>query len=481
MCMRQSAVRSHQQWNWSGDEIVFEPVVDASRYLPDGTRRRYRIDLREFVGAAGNAVVRAKLNALIDTLPVEQRDSFRHNTPGSFDLRATHLLNVVRGIPYRSRERSLDAWFFPEETLSRGQGDCEDRAFLLAALLLESGISGYCVRVAMGHIRDHMATNRREFDHVWVMYKDEGGAWEIMETVAEPTEAKTSSRKPSKRATSGRPKTAKEVDLEYIPHFVLNRDHLWRVRSGTASAARPIVNYLEEREFWEGFSPAFGASVHESIVQRALGTKVSAGTLARLNRVSLLADVNVLTYDPREHFDFAYVAHGWRLIRERLKTGSITDLGLSAHAIADFYAHTLYAEFAPRKKDGSIALFDPAAPDFKNCRYDFSGYELPGSRLDAVRAAKLWSGNLISGQWWRVYTTFPDKLQNAPDFWKHRCLPDHDAIAVDTPMPKSKHRRYDEVEHQVQFALRYQAAVAHIRLAYEQASSVAAAKGGWRA
>jgi hypothetical protein len=80
-----------------------------------------------------------------------------------------------------------------------------------------------------------------------------------------------------------------------------------------------------------------------------------------------------------------------------------------------------------------------------------------------------------------VYTTFPDDLQNASSFWKHRCLPDHDAIAVDTPMPKPNHRRYDEAEHQVQFALRYQAAVKHIQLAFEQASSAAAAKGGWRA
>ena len=481
MCMSQSSVRSHQRWNWSGDEIVFEPVVEATRYLPDASRRRYRIDVRQFLGTPGNAVVREKLNALIDTLDVDERDAFRHNTAGSFDLRATLLLDLVRCIKYTTRDRGLDAWYFPEETLARGQGDCEDRAFLLAALLLESGISGYCVRVAFGHVQDFLAPGQRTFDHAWVMYKNEGGAWEILETVAEASLRRRASAKASKSARPKRGKPAPQSDVEYVPHFVFNREHLWRVRSDQSSAARPIVDYIADRKFWKGFSPAFGAAVHETIVQRAIGNAISPSMLATLNRTSLLVDVNTLAYDPREHFDFAYVGQGWRLVQSRLKTASVKDFGLAIHSIADFYAHTLYAEFARKARDGSIVLYDPAAPpNFSGCQYDFEKYELPGSRLDVDAAARMWSGNLISGQWWRWYTTFPDDLQNASDFWKRRCLPDHDAIAVDTASPSASHRRYDEMEYQWQFALRNEAAVKQVRAAYQQAAAVASAKGGWR-
>jgi hypothetical protein len=479
MCMRRSSIRSHQQWNWSGDEIVYLPVVEASRYLPDGTHRRYPIDIRQFLGSDGNAVVRQSLDAFVDSLPGSEQEAFRHGVRGTFDRRATLLLRLVRAIKYQTRDRGMDAWYFPEETLARGRGDCEDRAFLLAALLLESGISSYCVRLAFGHVQDFLAPKQRKFDHAWVMYKNEGGAWEILETVAQPG-VRQGSRGSAKRP--GQPKPRKplpQADIEYVPHFVFNRSHLWRVRSGQPSATRPLRDYIEDRKFWQGFSPAFGARVHETIVEAAIGDRVTPDLLARLERTSLLADVNVLTYDPREHFDFAYVAQGWRLVLSRLKTASVQDLGLAIHSIADFYAHTLYAEFASKTRDGRIALFDPAAPDFSRCTYDFSNYELPASRLDATKAARLWSGNLISGQWWRYYTTFPDELKNAPDFWKRRCLPDHDAIAVDTPLPKPAHRRYDEAEHQLQFALRSQAAVLHVRLAYERAAAVAAANGGW--
>jgi hypothetical protein len=325
------------------------------------------------------------------------------------------------------------------------------------------------------------------------MYKNEGGAWEILETVAEPHSEKQLAAKATRRRASPpthgrrranqkneRPSLATS-DVEYVPHFVFNRDHLWRIRGGESRATEPLANYLSERRFWKGFSPSFGASVHESIVAAAIGDRISHGMLVQLDRVSLVVDVNTLCYDPRDHFDFAYVAHGWRLVRERLSSGKVRDLGLAIHSIADFYAHTLYAEFAKRTPSGGIALFDPKAPDFSRCRYDFSDYELPGSKLDRARAAKLWSGNLISGQWWRFYTTFPDDLQNAPDFWKRRCLPDHDAIAVDTPLPKKAHRRYDENEHQLQFALRYQAAVSHVRQAFTEANIAAKRCGGWQA
>jgi hypothetical protein len=79
-------------------------------------------------------------------------------------------------------DRCPDAWLFPDETLAQEYGDCKDLAFLLAAQLLASGISAYCVRVALSSLRFSLPKGRiQEHDHCWVMYQNEGGAWEILE------------------------------------------------------------------------------------------------------------------------------------------------------------------------------------------------------------------------------------------------------------------------------------------------------------
>ena len=91
---------------------------------------------------------------------------------------------------------------------------------------------------------------------------------------------------------------------------------------------------------------------------------------------------------------------------------------------------------------------------------------LPGCHASLAAAQTYWQGSLISGQWWRWYITFPDDLQQAPTFPHRRCLPDHDALAVDSPVPKEAHRRYDHQQYAEQFQLRRTAAVEHIRLVY---------------
>jgi predicted transglutaminase-like cysteine proteinase len=63
----------------------------------------------------------------------------------------------------------------PDETLKLRSGDCEDRALLIASMLLASGISSFNVRVALGKFRAWMGEEHDDFGHVWVMYKDESG------------------------------------------------------------------------------------------------------------------------------------------------------------------------------------------------------------------------------------------------------------------------------------------------------------------
>src|SRR5215471_12127240 len=70
-----------------------------------------------------------------------------------------------------------------------------------------------------------------------------------------------------------------------------------------------------------------------------------------------------------------------------------------------------------------------------------------------AEAESFWHGKLISGQWWRSYTTFPDELQNRKDFTSRFCLPDHDFVAVDSATPKNEHL-YDTNKYKRQYELR---------------------------
>ncbi len=479
MCMRMTQVRPHQCWNWGGDEIVHNPIIKAQRIIPGTDQGHYEIDIRQFISSTGNAVLGKAIKEIVKGLTDEEMYLFQSKTQGAFDFRKDKVLEYLSHFRYRpidnrfhptQKERIFEPWLFPSETYALKQGDCEDLAFLVATLLEASGISSYCIRVALGVIIDHSAPKGgRRWDHAWVMYKDEGGAWEIIEPLAHCMDAVVKKTRQKKEET---PRdfletASKQSDIEYVPYYVFNRQHLWRVRSPFPIAGEDVQEYLKKREFWDQFNPSFAITVHNDILDEALkGMKVS--WLNKVKRAGFWADVNVLNYDPRDHSDFAYIDESWELANERLSSGKLTDFGLAVHAIADFYAHSMYAEFAPIREDGMIALyskdFDPSV-----IKYDFSSFHVPGCKKRIEEAAKLWQGKIISGQWWRWYSTFPDELENAPGFWRHRCLPDHDKLAVDGLKPKhGDDHLYNKQEYKRQFCLRQAAAKEHIRSVYKQ-------------
>ncbi|MBZ5497445.1 MAG: hypothetical protein LAP85_13675 [Acidobacteriia bacterium] len=476
--MQTSHVRPYQKWNWAGDEIVHDTVIPASRTLPGGKRKHYPIDLREFLSIEDNAVVRKHLEMLIDELPGPARAGFFSRESGTFDLRLAKVAAYMSRFHYRWSPRRFDQWLFPEETLALGGGDCEDLAFLLAALLEASGISPYCLRVALGTVVNHTGPQKTErWDHAWVIYQNEGGAWELLEPVALVHEGRRAH--PSRPARPIRLRQ-KHPDVEYVPHFVFNRNHVWRLHAAESAAARTLTDYVgtrKDREFWQSYKPRFAAKVHWSIFDEALAG-MPDDDLERVKRASLWVDTDVLRYDPRDHFDFAYIDAAWDRVRRRLATGDLTDFALAAHAIGDFYAHSFYADFAPAQGDGSIEPFDPMHPPPPDqLVYDFQSFiPLPGCQSTPGQAAAHWKGSLISGQWWRWFTTFPDDLETSPDFSWHRCLPDHDMVAVDGPNPKPEQRHYAGNEYLRQFNLRRNAAIEHIRSVY--ASWPARADGG---
>ena len=465
MCMRMSHVRPFQRWQWAGNEIVHNTIIPASRTVPGTKRKFYPIDIREYLSIDDNAVIRQTVKDIIAGLPAPSQVRFSSGLTGSFDFRADTVVEYVgNNLSYQPTGRDFDEWMFPDETLALKAGDCEDLAFLLAALLEASGISSYCIRVALGSVTRHGHDGKvKATDHAWVVYLNESGTWEILEPLA--IAGKKHKRQ---RAEPSQPLPHPLDEIEYTPYFVFNRTHLWRVRGSDNIAKLSLPDYLGSRKFWVGFKPLFAVKVHEGIYDEAL-QGMPPGDLRAIKRASLIADVNVLAYDPRDHFDFAYIAEGWSRVQQRIATGDLQDFAYAMHAVADFYAHSVYADLGKKDAARNLVPYDPASPDLvPSPTYDFSPYQpLPGCAESIAQAAADWNGKLISGQWWRWYSTFPDELKNGPGFAHRRCLPDHDAMAVDSPTPGSAQRRYAGAEYTRQFQLRRTAAVQHIRQIYQ--------------
>ena len=465
MCLQKSAIRPYQKWRWAGDEIAFSPVIPAARRVAGSRRRGYPIDIREYLSIDGNAVVRHWLEReVLGRLKKADQLRFLFRSRGAFDYRAQVIRQAMGRLAYRPGTRGFDQWLFPDETLHVGGGDCEDLAFVFAALLAASGISSDCIRVALGSLVDHSRPEApRAWDHAWVVYQQESGAWEILEPLAWV-------RRPDGGGGDGTAEAP--CDIEYVPHFVFNNRHLWRIRGNTRRAGQPFADYLAGRpdRFWSGFDPSFAAKVHDEIFDLALRPKgVSDGDLYAIKSASLAVDVNVLGYDPRDHFDFAYIDESWQRIDARLKSPDVWDFALAGHAIADFYAHTLYGHFTAAQAVGdALPVYDPARPlPAALLRYDFlAGAPLPHCQDPAATVDTRWGGRLVSGQWWRWYSTYPDELEAevGPRF----CLPDHDILAVDGPTDTRGHFLYKTAAaFRRQYELRRNAAVAHVAQAYD--------------
>jgi hypothetical protein len=264
MCFTLSKIAPHDRWNWDGDHIVHECIVPASRPVPGYTRNKgyYDIDVREFLVTERNEVTRKTLRedvkAFVRSTQGADWDLFQSRTAGSFDHRAYLIAAfVAEKIACKSSPRGY--WQFPDETLWVREGDCEDRALLLASLLLASGISGYNVRVALGKMRTWSRSGRpREHDHSWVMYKGEEGRWILLEPLRLPLEAKGAFRpeRPSGISRS-----------EYQPFFVFNDVHLWEV---FGPGPRPAFREVALRTRWSRVHPRFAGEVHHDLLAAAL-------------------------------------------------------------------------------------------------------------------------------------------------------------------------------------------------------------------
>ncbi len=502
MCLTLSKVAPCDRWNWDGDRIIHECIVPASRPVVGYTRKRafYDIDVREFLVTERNEVmrkaIRTDIREYVRATDGADWELFQSRRSGSFDHRAFLIAAFVAGkIAYRTARQ--DYWQFPDETFWVREGDCEDRALLIASLLLASGVSGYNVRVALGQIRIRSRSGlSKTHDHAWVMYKKEDGRWTVLEPLDLHREAKGAFN----------PLRPAGLDqAEYIPFFVFNDAHLWEV---FGPVRRPPFQQVALRRRWSRIHPRFAGEVHYNLLSAALRDKAPAWFLKALQErftripfVGVLDDIDlaICDYDPRDHFDNGYVVEGWARANDRLATfrsrplsdpAAIDSFARAAHGLADFYAHSSYMHFAGDTL-GPVP-YDPAHFTLPVSYDEDSAFDIAGGEFSmnthlfketARDAADHWRGKLISGRYAQPHDTrpgiashlaegltfIPRELLDAPDFSYRGGLPHHDEIAVDVAYRRrnKSHKLYgDAATYTRQLDWRTKAAAAHIAAAF---------------
>ncbi len=153
-------------YNWAGDAILRDTVMWDKRAVIGTSGIYIPTDIRAWLSSTNSAVIQGALQEI--DLPSAREQ-------GTFDLRAWKIWDYVANcVQYITDKNSFgldDFWLFPEETLILHKGDCEDSSFLLATLLLASGISEHCVRVVLGGV----STPDGSYGHAWVVYQNELG------------------------------------------------------------------------------------------------------------------------------------------------------------------------------------------------------------------------------------------------------------------------------------------------------------------
>jgi hypothetical protein len=207
----------HLPYNWEGDLILQNTMIERKRYVIGNSNTQVKADIREWVSFEDNIILKEVINKLADGKKLPRT---KHS--GDFDRRAMLLWDfVARNIKYvhdSEQQRKGDFWLFPPEIYTLKKGDCEDCSFLLASLLLASGISPFCVRIVLGEVID--AKGKSIGGHCWPVYKNEMGKWCIIES--------TLNRIPSYFPEADKPTEQKQL-FHYIPYYCFNNHHLWLI------------------------------------------------------------------------------------------------------------------------------------------------------------------------------------------------------------------------------------------------------------
>jgi hypothetical protein len=529
MCFKENNIENLKKWNWDGDVIIHNPIVPSSRpAVGEASGDDYDIDVREFLVTEKNALIQRVLKKEIERfirLDLKGKPAFfRSKSERSFDYRAHVILAwVSEKIAYLDKEVK-DSWQFPDETIHLKNGDCDDRALLLASLLISSGISPFNVRVALGQVEISGNGETKKFGHMWVMYKSESGKWILLEPLVSSNpemDQKTLASLPASEDCFGSPDV--EITTEYVPHYLFNDCHLWGVLN--PGQEQNFQKELKRRKTWSKFNPKFAGEVHRGILRMALKdapAEVLKAAERHFSRAVLgfigpiVDDYDRGKYNPLVHFDNCFISESWDLVNKNLgkfkNEGNLDAFFCAAHSIADFYAHTSYVHFAsiiqnPDEKKDCPRLYDPQNPSFERApsyypaQLPVVGFDLTGSQFtvnnkywkgaDKSAIAKYWDGKIISGRYaqpedtWPgaesfitegILSVIPKELLNSADFDKRGWAPHHNEIAVDNQKIPSSHVLYNHSNNdrlnkgnfKNQLKWRMNAAIEHIRMAYNE-------------
>ena len=209
--------------NWAGDVILMDTVMYDKRAVIGNVRLSIPTDIRAWLSSAKSEVIQCALNEI--DLPSAREK-------GTFDLRAIEIWDyVAKAVQYITDKSAFgfeDFWLFPEETLVLKKGDCEDSSFLLATMLLASGLSEHCVRVVLGRI----STPDGAYGHAWVVYQNESGRWCLLESTIDSAPTELAPADPFVKSGN---------QYQYQPQFCLNASHLWSI----GATNQQVTDYLQ--------------------------------------------------------------------------------------------------------------------------------------------------------------------------------------------------------------------------------------------
>ena len=224
-------------FNWEGDRILQDTAIEKKQFII-GEKKSITTDIREWISFEDNIIMKEILKELKENhkLPTAKN-------PGDFDKRALIVWQfVAERVKYvydTTKYKKGDFWLFPPETYQLKKGDCEDGSFLLASLLIASGISPFCVRVILGIGHDEIA--KSSGGHCWPVYKNEMGKWCILESTLDIAPA---------RMPEADQLTEKGQTFRYEPLYCFNGHHLWEIFPGDimSTKVKTIEKYLRARE-----------------------------------------------------------------------------------------------------------------------------------------------------------------------------------------------------------------------------------------
>ena len=223
-----SESRDVEQYDWAGSRIIYNTEIPSKRRVIGNEDVLIPTDLREWIAPVDSQVIRKVIASL--ALPHTKK-------PGEFDKRAwavwKYIAENIEYIADEASQRKVDFWQFPSETLALGKGDCEDCAFLLASLLLTSGISPFCVRVVLGVLTDK---DDRMGGHTWVIYKHEKGRWVVLESTLDVL---------PKHWPLADDLAREGAVPRYYPDICLNQQHVWTI--GRQRRIRNVASYLHSK------------------------------------------------------------------------------------------------------------------------------------------------------------------------------------------------------------------------------------------